>query len=265
MKHDSSQMAIDPDHGPSLLVVDDDQRLCALLARYLTENGYQVDTAHSAAEAAQKLSPSLAGMVLDVMMPQESGIDFLARIRRGAYDGMVHLPVLMLTARSNPEDRIAGLETGCDDYLGKPFEPRELLLRVQNLLKRSLWQAGETARTAKDGVRILLGDLTFDTEKDALFNKWGDVVYVTSVELSLLRSFAAKPYEPLSRHLLAEQSGVFLSPRTIDVQITRLRRRIEPDPKKPIFLQTVRHQGYILKPSDILVPGQKRDQDGGTP
>lgn len=232
---------------PTILVVDDDHRLCDLLARYLTENGYSVKTAYSSDAAKSELSPSIQLIILDVMMPGGSGLDFLKNLRGGHFRCPRSLPVLMLTALSDGPDRILGLEIGADDYLSKPFEPKELILRLQNILKKS----DSPTTGGNDALKtcLSLGDLTFDLAQDALINGWGDVVYMTSLELSLLRLFATRPHQTISRDELAEKSGVFLSPRTVDVQITRLRKRIEPDPRRPVFLQTVRHKGYILKPS----------------
>lgn len=221
-----------------ILVVDDDKRICALLQRYLTENGFLVSAAASAAEA-EGLMGSLTFdlMILDVMMPGEDGLSFTKRMRQSS-----DVPILLLTARGEPEDRIAGLERGADDYLAKPFEPRELLLRVNTILRR--------ARAPEPQKRIVhLGACRFDSERGELWR--GDkLVKLTSAEVGLLRIFAAAPGVNFSRSDLSAKIGAVLE-RTVDVQITRLRRKIEADPRLPIYLQTVRGVGYVLAPDRV--------------
>ena len=221
---------------PHLLVVDDDERLRALLQRYLSSNGFRVSVAANAADA-RALMKSMAFdlLILDVMMPGESGFEFTASVRSGSA-----VPILMLTAKGGAEDRIAGLERGADDYLAKPFEPRELVLRVGALLRR----AAPPARSALDEVRM--GDCLYDPQRGQLRRK-GKPVRLTSSESALLQLFAANAGRSFSRADLCARLGVSLE-RSIDVQVTRLRRKIEEDPKLPLYLQTVRGVGYVLVP-----------------
>jgi two-component system, OmpR family, phosphate regulon response regulator OmpR len=224
---------------PHLLVVDDDERLRELLQRYLSANGFRVSAAPDAA-GARALMKSMAFdlLILDVMMPGESGLELARSIRASS-----QVPVLMLTARGETEDRIAGLEHGADDYLPKPFEPRELLLRVSALLRR----AAPPARIAHAEVR--LGDCVFDPQRAQLRRK-GKPVKLTSSEAALLQLFAANAGRSFSRADLCARLGVTLE-RSIDVQVTRLRRKIEEDPKLPLYLQTVRGIGYVLVPDNV--------------
>ena len=221
---------------PHLLVVDDDERLRALLQRYLSTNGFRVTAARDAAEArALMRAIAFDALVLDVMMPGESGLDLAKSVR--ATSGV---PILMLTARGEPSDRIAGLELGVDDYLPKPFEPRELLLRLAGLLRR----AAPPAEAADKLLRM--GSALFDPGAGRL-TKLGKPVRLTSAESALLQLFAAHAGRPFSRTDLCKRLGVALE-RSIDVQVTRLRRKIEDDPKLPLYLQTVRGVGYMLVP-----------------
>jgi len=222
-----------------LLVVDDDVRLRALLQRYLTSNGYRVSAAADAAEA-RALMKSMAFdlMIVDVMMPGESGLDLTKSVRAHS-----HTPVLMLTARGEPEDRIAGLERGADDYLAKPFEPRELLLRCAALLRRTTIPSRSPHREVK------MGEAMFDPERGELRRK-GRPVRLTSSESALLKLFATNAGRPFSRMDLCARLGVALE-RSIDVQVTRLRRKIEDDPKLPLYIQTVRGVGYVLVPDRV--------------
>ena len=224
---------------PHLLVVDDDERLRGLLHRYLTSNGYRVTAAADAADA-RALMKSIAFdlLVLDVMMPGESGFDLTKSLRTHS-----QVPILILTAKGDAEDRIAGLELGADDYLPKPFEPRELLLRVGALLRR----ATPPARSAHAEVRM--GDSVYDPERGQLRRK-GKPVHLTSSEAALLQLFAANAGRSFSRSDLCTRLGVSLE-RSIDVQVTRLRRKIEEDPKLPLYLQTVRGVGYVLVPDRV--------------
>lgn len=226
-----------------VLVVDDDERLRRLLVRYLTDHGFRVTAAADAAEARaslRSLRPDL--MVLDVTMPGETGLELVDDLRRS---GDPELPVLLLTARGAPEDRIAGFEAGADDYLGKPFDPYELVLRVRALLRR----AGSvgTSNTADVGP-VRLGDAEFDPTRGELRNASGPV-RLTGGEIALLTALARKPNEILSREEIAEALGMEEpGERAIDVQVTRLRRKIERDSREPRFLHTVRGRGYVLKP-----------------
>lgn len=221
---------------PHLLVVDDDERLRALLQKYLSSNGFRVSTAANAADA-RALMKSMAFdlLVLDVMMPGESGFDFASSVRASSA-----IPILMLTAKSEAEDRISGLERGADDYLTKPFEPRELLLRISALLRR----AAPPARVAH--TEVMMGDCVYDPERGQLKKK-GKPVRLTSSENALLQLFAANAGRSFSRADLCSRLGVSLE-RSIDVQVTRLRKKIEDDPKLPLYLQTVRGVGYVLVP-----------------
>lgn len=219
-----------------ILVVDDDAKLRKLLARYLTENGFIVATAGDATEARNMLTSAAFDLiVLDLMMPGESGLDFAATLRRTSA-----VPILMLTAMAEPEDRIGGLERGADDYLTKPFEPKELLLRINNILRR-------VPPPSPDANELSLGALTFALDRGELYD--GDrPVHLTSAEAALLSALAARPGVTLSREDLIELTGAPVGDRAVDVQVTRLRRKIEPDPREPRYLQTVRGKGYVLKP-----------------
>ena len=223
---------------PHLLVVDDDERLRALLQRYLATSGYRVSAAAGAAEARQLMANmEFDLLVLDVMMPGESGLDFARDLRRTS-----SVPILMLTARGDPSDRIAGLEQGADDYLPKPFEPRELLLRINSLLRRT--QAAAPAAAMAQPVHM--GTALFDPEGGRL-TKGGMPVKLTGADAALLQLFATHAGRAFSRTDLCKRLGVALE-RSIDVQVTRLRRKIEDDPKLPLYLQTVRGVGYMLVP-----------------
>ena len=222
-----------------VLVVDDDARLRALLSRYLAEQGFRVTTAGHAAEAREQMrfmQPDL--LVLDVMMPGETGLS-LTESLRGERAG---LPILLLTARGAPEDRIAGFEAGADDYLGKPFEPYELVLRLRAMLRRVAPAIAEPVGP------LPLGALQFDVERAALSGPEG-IVHLTGGEAALLQALARKPGEVLSRDWMVETLGMDeAGERAIDVHVTRLRRKIEADPREPRFLHTVRGRGYVLKP-----------------
>ena len=225
-----------------ILVVDDDVRLRALLQRYLAEHGFRVTVAQDAAEARDRLrflSPDL--MVLDVMMPGESGLTLTESLRRDN----AGLPILLLTARGAPEDRIAGFEAGADDYLGKPFEPLELVLRIRAMLRRAA--PPEPAPDAPAGP-VRIGDAVFHPDRSELRVR-GATLRLTGGEAALLGALAARPNEVLSREDLAATLGMDdSSERAIDVMVTRLRRKIETDPREPRYLHTVRGRGYVLKP-----------------
>ncbi len=223
---------------PHILVVDDDTRLRRLLNTFLSQKGFRVSTAGNAAEARQHLSAlDFDLIVLDVMMPGETGLDFAAGLRRTD-----DVPILMLTAMGETKDRIAGLETGVDDYLGKPFEPLELLLRIQSILRRNR----PPAPTADEPQRLIsFGPFQFDRELGEL-TQTGKRVALTDAETALLRALTARLGEVLSRETLCKSIGAAVNERAIDVQVTRLRRKIEPDPSFPRYLRTVRGQGYRL-------------------
>jgi len=226
-----------------ILVVDDDARLRALLSRYLAGEGFRVTTAETATDARSKLRAIHPDMlVLDVMMPGESGLSLTESLRR---EPGSDIPVLLLTARGAPEDRIAGFEAGADDYLGKPFEPRELVLRIRALLRRAPAPPPEPSLGP-----IQLGELSFDVERGELRGRDG-VVRLTGGESALLATLARKPNEVLSREDIAGALGMDeAGERAIDVQVTRLRRKIEADPREPRFLHTVRGRGYVVKPGN---------------
>jgi two-component system phosphate regulon response regulator OmpR len=227
------------DPEPHLLVVDDDARLRDLLRRYLADNGFRVTAAADAAEARANLASFAFDLiVLDVMMPGESGLDLTRSLRAG---GRPRLPILLLTAMAEPEERVSGLEQGADDYLAKPFEPRELVLRIRNILERR----GPAADGAGMG-EVRFGAFRFDPARGELF-RGGDLVHLTAAEAGLLASLAAHPGEPVSREELSQSAPFSGNIRNVDVQMTRLRRKIEPDPRFPRYLQTVRGTGYALK------------------
>lgn len=222
-----------------LLVIDDDARLRGLLQRYLSANGHRVSVAANA-EDARVLMKGMAFdlLIVDVMMPGETGLEFTKAVRSQS-----QVPILLLTALGDAGDRIAGLETGADDYLPKPFEPRELLLRCAALLRR--------AATPGDGAHreVKMGEAVFDSQRGELRRK-GQPVKLTSSEAALLKLFAANAGRAFSRTDLCSRLGVALE-RSIDVQVTRLRRKIEDNPKLPLYLQTVRGVGYVLIPDRI--------------
>ncbi|MGD9867745.1 MAG: response regulator [Hyphomicrobiales bacterium] len=222
-----------PDDAPHVLVVDDDKRIRDLLARFLVDNGFRVTTADNAAAARAKMRGFFFDLVvLDVMMPGETGFEFARWLKSN-----IDVPILMLTARSEPDRRIEGLEIGVDDYLAKPFEPRELLLRMHNVLRR-------VGRVPGSADAIRMGSFTFHIGRGELQND-GETIRLTERERDLLRQFAQRPGTPISRLELA-RSGGDGSERSVDVQINRLRRKIETDPANPVYLQTVRGKGYIL-------------------
>lgn len=227
---------------PHILVVDDDTRLRALLRRFLMDRGFRVSGAADAQEARQQLkSMAFDLIVLDRMMPGEDGLS-LARSLRGDND----MPILMLTAMGEVEARIDGLEAGVDDYLAKPFEPRELLLRIQTILRRGAQRPGTDGRNVE---QIRLGEHAFHPERALLLGENGPV-RLTTTEASLLRVLAQNHGQVMSRSALSRLCEISGGERTIDVQVTRLRRKIEPDPKAPRYLHTVRGQGYVLRPDD---------------
>jgi two-component system phosphate regulon response regulator OmpR len=228
--------AAPPDDAPHVLVVDDDKRLRNLVASYLGKNGYRVTAVASAAEARARLeSLSFEIIVLDVMMPGENGFAFTESLRASS-----DIPILMLTARSEAPDRVRGFETGVDDYLTKPYEPKELLLRIGSVLRRT--RATPPPRGDEAGVRF--GPFLFLPERGEL--RCGDeVVRLTEREREILRLLGATPGVSVSREALTGAGGA-AQERTIDVQINRLRRKIERDPANPLYLQTARGAGYKL-------------------
>ena len=233
------------DADAHLLIVDDDERIRGLLQKFLARQGFLVSAARDAAHARRLLAGlEFDLIVLDVMMPGEDGVSFTRSLREE-----MDTPVLLLTARGETGDRIAGLEAGADDYLAKPFEPRELLLRINAILRRVPQETTETLPKV-----LHLGPLRYDVEKGKLWD--GDEpVRLTATESQLMRIFAATPGEPVGRAKLVEdlgraggRDGGAAQERAVDVQITRLRRKLEADPKQPRYLQTVRGAGYMLAP-----------------
>lgn len=224
-----------------LLVVDDDERIRGLLQKFLIRNGFLVSTARDAAQARRLLAGlDFDLLVLDVMMPGEDGITLTRDLRR-----TMATPILLLTAKGEAQNRIEGLEAGADDYLVKPFEPKELLLRINAILRRV-----PQAKPVDTGSRSLqLGAVRYDPDRGELW-RGADLIRLTATEAQLMRIFAATPGAPIARarlvgDMVREAGG---GERAVDVQITRLRRKIEDDPKQPRYLQTVRGEGYMLQP-----------------
>ncbi|WP_299553033.1 response regulator [uncultured Tateyamaria sp.] len=230
------------DFDTHLLVVDDDERIRSLLQKFLMRNGFLVSAARDAAHARRVLSGLDFDMiVLDVMMPGEDGLSLCRSLRE------THAtPILLLTAKGETDNRIEGLEAGADDYLAKPFEPKELLLRINAILRRVPDIAPEEAAP-----KILtLGPIRYDMERGEMW-QGEDLVRLTATEMQLMKLFSAKPGEAISRAKLVEDLGRDrgqAQERAVDVQITRLRRKIESNPKQPRYLQTVRGAGYMLAP-----------------
>ena len=224
-----------------ILIVDDDTRICDLLEKFLSKNGYLVSAVNSAEQARQ----ILAGLefdliILDVMMPRESGIELTSHLREKN-----KTPIILLTAKGDAEDRILGLEAGADDYLPKPFEPMELLLRIKAVLRRT----GENS-IYRDNISQILsfGEVSFDTERNELWNHQ-NLIYLTSSESKIMQVFSKNVGVPITRFDLIKAmrtDGKPMNDRAIDVQITRLRRKIERNPKEPRYLQTLRGIGYML-------------------
>lgn len=219
-----------------ILVVDDDTRLRKLLHRYLKDRGFMVTATASAEDAERHMSAIQFDLIiLDVMMPGQDGVSFAGAIRK-----VSDIPILMLTAMGEPSHRIKGLEQGVDDYMGKPFEPKELLLRVDAILRR-------TPPPPDDSVHELcFGECQYDVARGILMRA-GTAVHLTVAEADLLRTLATKANEPVHRTEIGNTGDRPANPRTIDVQVTRLRRKIEPDPRQPRYLQTVRGTGYLLR------------------
>ncbi len=230
------------DPTPHLLIVDDDERIRGLLRKFLARHGFLVSVARDAGHARRVLSGlEFDLIVMDVMMPGESGIDLTKSLRE-----TVETPILLLTAKGETEDRIKGLEAGADDYLPKPFEPKELLLRINAILRRMPEPVPENVAPKV----LQLGPVRFDIERAELL-RGEEQVRLTTTEVALMRIFSEHLREPVSRAKLVEDLGRDkgqAQERAVDVQITRLRRKIEADPKQPRYLQTVRGEGYMLAP-----------------
>jgi two-component system phosphate regulon response regulator OmpR len=222
------------DNAPHLLVVDDDRRIRDLLSRYLQREGYRVTVAQNAADARAKLDGlAFDLLILDVMMPGETGFEFATALRETS-----QVPILMLTARAEKESRIAGLEIGADDYVAKPFEARELSLRIANILKRANPPAAPTAESVR------FGDFVFHFARGEL-RRGEEIVRLTDREREMMRVLAACPGETVPRLALAGNGGS-IGERAVDVQVNRMRRKIERDPANPLLVQTVRGIGYRL-------------------
>jgi two-component system phosphate regulon response regulator OmpR len=220
---------------PHILIVDDDERILKLLKAFLSKNGYEISTATSVPEAESYISQTNFDLLmLDVMMPGVTGIEFAKQIKGNE----THVPIILLTALSEPEDRVKGLESGADDYITKPFEPKELLLRTQNLIELYGYKKNSISE------QIKFGDVIYDIGTKQLIN--GDEnITLSSTEQKLLETLIENKNKVVSREELSDvMYGI--GERSIDVQIARLRSRIELDPKQPKYLQTVRHEGYIL-------------------
>jgi two-component system, OmpR family, phosphate regulon response regulator OmpR len=224
---------------PQILVVDDDTRLRNLLDKYLSDNGFEVAAAKDAGEAREFLSNKTFDiLILDVMMPNENGIELAKSIRQNS-----KVPILMLTARGDSEDRISGLEAGADDYMPKPFEPKELLLRINNILKRVI-KNSPSAPDSNEENTCKFGDFVFSFS-DSRLKKNGEFIHITESEAKIIAILGKNLGKIISREQLCELCGD-IDTRSIDVQITRLRKKLETNPKQPNFLQTARNQGYVL-------------------
>ena len=230
--------------GPDahLMIVDDDERIRSLLKKFLMRAGFLVTAARDGAHARRLLAGlDFDLIIMDVMMPGEDGVSLTRALRE-----TMTTPILLLTAKGETSDRIAGLEAGADDYLSKPFEPKELLLRVNAILRRMPDMVAEDSTP-----KVLhLGDIRYDIERGEMW-QGEDLIRLTGTESLLMKIFSACPGEPISRAKLVEELGRDrgqAQERAVDVQITRLRRKIEADPKQPQYLQTVRGAGYMLAP-----------------
>jgi two-component system phosphate regulon response regulator OmpR len=237
-------MSVQPDIH--LLIVDDDERIRTLLQKYLMRNGFFVTSARDGAHARRLLAGlDFDLIVMDVMMPGEDGVSLTRDLRR-----TISTPILLLTAKGETDDRIAGLEAGADDYLTKPFEPKELLLRINAILRRT------PPQTETRVPRVLqMGPVRYDVDRGEMW-RGEDLIRLTATEAALMRIFAARPGEAVSRSQLVDDLGrgggrgeaAQAQERAVDVQITRLRRKVESDPKQPRYLQTIRGAGYMLAP-----------------
>jgi two-component system phosphate regulon response regulator OmpR len=228
---------------PQILVVDDDTRLRNLLTKYLSDNNFEVSAAKDADEAREFLANKNFDMlILDVMMPKENGVELTKSIRQKD-DYYSKVPILMLTARGDSEDRINGLEAGADDYMPKPFEPKELLLRINNILKRVNQNSPSTPNSSEENT-CKFGDFVFNFD-DSRLKKNGEFIHITDSEAKIIAILGKNLGKVISREKLGELCGD-IDARSIDVQITRLRKKLESNPKQPNFLQTARNQGYVL-------------------
>ena len=230
-------MTASPDQSfQHILIIDDDERLRLLLRRFLEESDFRVTDVGSAADARQMLSGIIFDLIIvDIMMPGETGLEFLADIREHN-----KVPALFLTAMAETEHRIAGLESGADDYMSKPFEPRELVLRIRSILARAATRPGKTDSS------ITFGPYSFNRNTGILMHPSGRI-HITTAAQKLLASFATTPDRVLSRDDIATAMDSSMRGRSIDVAVARLRAKIEPDPRYPVYLQTVRNKGWLLR------------------
>lgn len=218
----------------SVLVVDDDNRIRNLLSKYLTDNGFFVENAENPTIAEEKLKNNYFDLiVLDVMMPGKTGFEFAKEIR----DSGNEIPILFLTAKAELEDKIAGLEIGADDYLTKPFEPKELVLRISAIIRRN----------KKVKSKLEFADYSLDDENMILTKNDGKKIYLNNIETNFMKVLINANGSPVSRDELLNKSRLVVEFRTIDVQIMRLRQKIEEDPKNPKYLKTIRGKGYLLE------------------
>ncbi len=235
----------------TILIVDDEIELCDMLKEYLTKQGYRTLCAHHARQALQLLGDETVAMViLDINMPGESGLDLLRSLH-----GQFHIPVILLTANTDVVDRIVGLELGADDYIGKPFDLRELLARIRCVFRRyhqpAEAMADQAEHLARTNQQIRFGRCLLDLDARRLFNDVGEEIPLTAMEFDLLQTFVAHPNRVLSRDSLLELAhcrGTDPFDRSIDIRITRLRRKIEVDPARPQVIKTVRGAGYMFSP-----------------
>lgn len=230
----------------TILVVDDDRRLRDLLVKFLKEKGFLVFSANSAAEARAQLALNKINLiVLDIMMPGENGLELTKSLRESGND----LPILFLTAKDSVDEKIEGLDIGADDYLTKPFEPSELIARIRAILRRN----NQNGVAKKEEAHLYFGSLVFSLKEGMLQDNSQDSsnkIPLSSTELILLKTLAQSPWQPFSREDLAQRIGHRVGERTVDVQITRLRRKLRDDSRQPRFIQTIRHIGYALCPDE---------------
>ena len=231
------------ENNSHLLLVDDDERILSLLSTYLSKNKFLVSKARNSSEARCLLNYfEFDLLILDVMMPGENGLELLESIRK-----QKNVPAIFLSAKGESKDRISGLEIGADDYLSKPFEPKELLLRLERLLIRN-----NSTVSNKSGKRVKIGDKVFDLRRLELYQD-NSLIKLTSLEISLLNFFVLNPAKTISREMVISsldlsQGKQDLNKRNVDVQVTRLRKKIEPNPTNPRHLKTVRGKGYQFLP-----------------
>ena len=236
-------MSVPDEATPHILIVDDDTRIRELLKKYLSDNGYRTSAAADAAQAQERMGALTYDLlVLDVMMPGINGLEFTERLRKAQNS----VPILLLTARAEVEQRIEGLAMGADDYLPKPFEPKELLLRIHSILRRAA-PVIEVKQAVEGPLKI--GPWVFNPEREELIGDT-ETVRLTQAETRLLKALARTPGEIVTRDDLTDGSDLAGNTRTIDVQMNRLRRKVEIDPRNPRHLMTVRGEGYVLRPGD---------------